>query len=445
MSSDDPLPVTGRNRATRADGTAGPSPLHPVDRAAELAAMPVADAIGQLASMARARRADVFGYLPLAMQAQLVRDLPRQDLAEVMADLDPDDRADLFNHVAAGDRQRLIADLPPQARAELQRLSAYPPGSVGAIMTTNYATLVGEMTATEAISALRQQAPGRETIYRPYVLDAEGRLVGSVMLHDLILKTDDALVRDIMHPTPDTVTTGTDQEDAARMIAHYDVLSLPVTDAQGRLVGVVTHDDATDAMQEETTEDFQKIATVLPFTQSLRAAGIGVLYSRRIVWLALLIFGNLFSGAGIAYFEETILSYVALVFFLPLLIDSSGNTGSQSATLMVRALATGDVKMADWRALIVREAFVAAALGLTMAVVVMPIGYFRGGSEIAIVVGITMFIVVMLGSMVGMSLPFVLSRLRLDPATASGPLVTTISDAFGVLVYFSIATKLLQI
>jgi len=177
----------------------------------------------------------------------------------------------------------------------------------------------------------------------------------------------------------------------------------------------------------------------------MREASIRLLYSKRIVWLALLVFGNLFSGAGIAYFEETILAYVSLVFFLPLLIDSSGNAGAQSATLMVRALATGDVVLKDWRDLIARELFIAAALGATMALVVYPLGIWRGGADVALVVGMTMFLVVIIGSLVGMSLPFLLSRMNLDPATASGPLVTTISDATGVLIYFSIATMVLSL
>ncbi len=228
------------------------------------------------------------------------------------------------------------------------------------------------------------------------------------------------------------------------MIARYDLAALPVVDEGGRLVGIITHDDAEDVMQRETTEDFQKIATVLPFSQSVREAGIYVLYTKRIFWLALLVFGNLLSGAGIAFFEDTILAYVSLVFFLPLLIDSGGNAGSQAATLMVRALATGDVALKDWRNLVLRELMVATALGATMAFMVSPIGLMRGGSAIALAVGLTMVLVVIVGSLVGMSLPFLLSRLRLDPATASAPLVTTISDAVGVLVYFSIATMVLS-
>jgi magnesium transporter len=193
------------------------------------------------------------------------------------------------------------------------------------------------------------------------------------------------------------------------------------------------------------TEDFHKTGTIEPLTQSVMKASMGLLYRKRIVWLALLIFGNLFSGAGLAFFEETILAYVSLVFFLPLLIDSSGNAGSQSATLMVRAMATGDVTMKDWKKLISRELIIALALGLTMALLVFPVGLMRGGYEIAMVIGLTMVFVVMVGSLVGLSLPFFLSKLNLDPATASGPLVTTIADAVGVVVYFSIATSLLDL
>jgi magnesium transporter len=196
-------------------------------------------------------------------------------------------------------------------------------------------------------------------------------------------------------------------------------------------------------LQEEATEDFHRIGTVGKLTESVREASVGLLYRKRVVWLALLVFGNLFSGAGIAYFEETIAAQVALVFFLPLLIGSSGNAGAQSATMMVRALATGDVIISDWGRMIARELLVACGLGLTMAAAVAPIGLARGNPEIALVVALTMVLVVLIGSLIGMSLPFILRRLRLDPATASAPLVTTIADAIGVVIYFAIATAFL--
>ncbi len=416
---------------------------HIVDLADWLAALPHDQAVKEILELPLHRRAKAFSYLPVEVQTELIGLLTRRDLAEIVTWMDADNRADLFNELTPEQQQRLLRDLAREEREDIRRLSGYAEETAGAIMTSDYATLSENMSAREAIELLRRAAPEKETIYRSYVLDADRKLIGSVRLHELILAATDTPVTELMDPAPASVTLDTDQEEAARLIAYYDLLAIPVVDEAGRLVGIITHDDAADVMQQEMTEDFQRIATVSPFSESMLDAGLGVLYKKRIFWLSLLVFGNLFSGAGIAFFEDTILAYVSLVFFLPLLIDSSGNAGSQSATLMVRALATGDVALKDWRNLIVRELAIATALGLTMAVVVSPIGLMRGGYDIALVVGLTMVLVVTIGSLVGMSLPFLLSRLRLDPATASAPLVTTISDAVGVMVYFSIASKVL--
>lgn len=417
---------------------------HAVDLAAWLAELPRDMATEQLLALDLPRQAETFSYLQLDVQVELARRLTRGNLAEIVTLMDADDRVHLFNHLTSEEQQRLLLDLAQEEREDIHHLSTYAEETAGAIMTSDYATLAAHMSAHEAIEALRRENPGKEAIYRCYILDRDRRLIGSIELHELILAAADTQIEEIMDHAPVSVTLDEDQEEVARTIARYDLSALPVVDESGRLVGIITHDDAADAMQRETTEDFQKIATVRPFSQSLREAGIGVLYTKRIFWLALLVFGNLFSGAGIAFFEDTILAYVSLVFFLPLLIDSGGNAGSQSATLMVRALATGDVALKDWQDLILRELIIALALGTTMAFIVFPVGLLRGGPDIALVVGLTMLMLVIVGSLVGMSLPFLLSRLRLDPATASAPLVTTISDIIGVLVYFSIATTVLS-
>lgn len=198
-----------------------------------------------------------------------------------------------------------------------------------------------------------------------------------------------------------------------------------------------------DVQAEEATEDFHRVGTVQKLTESVRTASVFLLYRVRIVWLVLLVFGNIFSGLGIAYFEDTIAAYVVLVFFLPLLIGSGGNAGSQSSTLMVRALATGDVRFSDWGVMIGREVIVAALLGLTMALAVSLLGFIRGGFDVAFVVAASMVLIVLVGSLIGMSLPFLLARFRLDPATASAPLVTSITDILGVLIYFAVATAFL--
>lgn len=417
-------------------------PPHAVDEAVRLGEMDRGALRSHIATLPLPRRAAVFAHLAPRLQVELAGGMDSDALATLGEAMDADDRADLFNLLEPDDRARLLKGLARDTREETLRLAAHAEGTAGSIMTTDYAALDVDATALAALESLRREAPGDAAFHRVYVLSG-GRLVGALTLRDLILAPDETRLGELMDPAPARVTADTDREAAAKLIAHYELPALPVVDADDRLMGIITHDDATETLLAETTEDFHKTSTVLPFGENLREAGIALLYRKRVVWLALLIFGNLFSGAGIAYFEEMILAYVSLVFFLPLLIDSSGNAGSQSATLMVRALATGDVTLRDWRALIGRELAIALALGATMALVVAPIGIWRGGPEVALVVGATMIVLVMVGSLVGMSLPFLLSRLRLDPATASGPLVTTISDGVGVVVYFSIATLIL--
>jgi magnesium transporter len=407
--------------------------------------MPIVSAREALLQMPLPRRSRVFGYLRAETQVALARLLDRSRLAEIVTEMSADDRADLFNRLTPDQQAALLPGLAHAEREDIRRLAAYAEGTAGAIMTSEYATLAPDLTADKAIETLRREAPDKETIYLAYVVDENRRLVGSVRLHDLILAEPGTSVVALMKQPPIAVALSEDQEEVARKVAKYDVLALPVVDDARRLVGIVTHDDALDALQEETTEDFHKIGTVGKLTESLRDARAGVLYRKRVTWLTLLVFGNLFSGAGIAYFEETIATYIALVFFLPILIDSGGNAGSQSSTLMVRALATGDVTLKDWGSLIGRELLVAVALGATMAAAIAPIAYLRGNPNIAVVVATTMVLVVLAGSVVGMSLPFLLSRFKLDPATASAPLITTIADAVGVVLYFSIATALLPL
>jgi magnesium transporter len=312
-------------------------------------------------------------------------------------------------------------------------------------MTSEYSTLDASLTAAQAIEALRREAADAETIYQAYVLDEERRLLGTLSLRELILATPDTRVANLINKTVISINVDAPQEQVARLINDYDLLALPIVNKRGALVGIVTCDDAMDVVVEEATEDFHKGAMISTKIGNLKNATIGLLYRKRVLWLVLLVFGNLFSGAGIAAFEEIIAANIALVFFLPLLVDSGGNAGAQSATLMVRALATGEVILKDWLRLLRRECFVALALGLTMAVAVATLGLMRGGPSIAIIVACSMMIIVLIGSLIGMSLPFLLSRMRLDPATASGPLITSIADAVGVLIYFGIATQVLDL
>lgn len=416
---------------------------HPADIAAALSEIEPGEAWKLLCALPVEVQAEVFGYIEPELQEETIEHMTRPQLTALITEMKADDRADVFNRLSDEQQEILLPALAHVERENIRKLAAYEEGTAGAIMTSDYATLKPDMTAKDAIAQLRREAPDKETIYRTYVLKDDRELIGTVRLTDLILAPPSRKVADLMDDDPVFVSVDDDQESVARLIAKYDILAVPVVDAQHHLVGIVTHDDAMDALEEEATEDFLRLGAHGDIDESVRTAGIFTLYRARIVWLVLLVFGNLLSGFGIAYFEDTIAAHIALIFFLPLLIASGGNAGSQAATLMVRALATGEVRSRDWGQMLGREFLVAGALGITMALAVSGIGVFRGGPEIAMVVASSMIIIVLVGSLIGMSLPFVLSRFNLDPATASAPLVTSIADATGVVIYFTIASVVL--
>lgn len=388
-------------------------------------------------------RAEIYAYFDAEEQVRLAREFPRAILARLVGEMPADERTDLFKRLDEKQRNTLLPALAQAEREDIRKLSSYAEGTAGALMTSDYATLKADITVAQALAALRREAPDAETIYHSYVIDDERMLQGVVSLRDLILAHPDKTIDMLM--TTDVVSgeVNEDQERIARRITRYDLLALPITDEQGCLVGIVTYDDAMDVASEEATEDIHKSAAVGTVTGNLKDATIGLLYRKRVYWLVLLVFGNLFSGAGIAHFEDIIASNMVLVFFLPLLVGSGGNAGSQSATLMVRAMATGDVVMKDWFRLLGRESLVALLLGCTMAVTVGLLGYLRGDIVVALVLALSMVTIVMAGCLMGMSLPFILDKCKLDPASASAPLITSVCDASGVVIYLYIASKIL--
>ena len=390
-----------------------------------------------------ADRAEVFSFFEPEQQVRMAREFPRATLAALVSEMPADERTDLFKRFDQNQRDILLPALAHAEREDIRRLSAYVEGTAGALMTSDYATLEKDMTVAQAMAYLRDEAPDAETIYQAYVIDDKRRLLGAVSLRDLILADLHKSIKDLMVSDVVSADVIDDQEDIAKKIARYDLLALPILDQYQVLVGIVTYDDAMDVASEEVTEDIHKSAGVSTIIGSVKDASISLLYRKRIFWLVLLVFGNLFSGAGIAHFEDIIAANIVLVFFLPLLVDSGGNAGSQSATLMVRALATGEVEMRDWLYLIGREALVALALGCTMAAAVSVLGYIRGDETVALVLALSMVCIVMIGCMIGMSLPFVLSKFNLDPASASAPLITSVCDATGVVIYLFIASRLL--
>lgn len=389
------------------------------------------------------KQAALFGYFSLGWQEKLAEQLDAQEVAQLTELMPHDERADLLTQLEPEFQSEVLDQMDSEERLDIERLVSYPEDCVGAVMTSDFATLEAHHTVEEAIRQLRSIARERETIYLAYVVDTQQRLQGTVSLRDLVVSEPSATVAEIMTQVLIFVRVDEAQNVAAQAISKYDLLALPVLDHQNRMVGIVTYDDAMDVAEKEADRHIHKSAAV-DFAGNLKEASVGLMYRKRVFWLVLLVFGNLFSGAGIAYFEDTIQAYVALVFFLPLLIGSSGNAGAQSATLMVRAIATGEVIGKDWAKMLAKELFIAGLLGITMAVAVSLLGWWRGGPEIALVVALTMQIVVVVGSVIGMSLPFVLSKLKFDPASASAPLVTTIADTVGVIIYFTVATSILD-
>ncbi|ATO19850.1 magnesium transporter [Acinetobacter sp. LoGeW2-3] len=390
------------------------------------------------------RPVEVFEYLPLQQQLQLTASLSLDELVALLDAMHSDDFIDLYKQLPLSVQQQLLSKLSPQSNQVLKALHAYPEETAGALMSSDYLTLPPELSMNEAIETLRDIAGNHDTLYLIYIVDVLQHLLGVISLRQIIQASPNATIAEVM--TKDVIygTVDEDQEEIARTLAYYDFIALPIVDASQKLVGIVTYDDAMDIAEAESTEDFLKAGAVSPLDQhSIKTVPILSLYKKRVFWLVLLVFGSLLSSFGIAKYEDIIAQHIVLVFFLPLLVGSGGNAGSQSSTLMVRALATGDVQFKDWFHLIGRESLVALCLGLTMACAVSILGYIRGDLMVAVVLAISMTGIVLLGCLIGMSLPFILNKLKLDPASASAPLVTSICDASGVVVYLFVASRLL--
>ncbi len=395
-------------------------------------------------SLPRPVSSEVFAYMETEEQNALLADLTAEETRQLLANLSPDDRTQLFEELPGQATQKLLNLLSPDDLREARQLLGYPEESIGRLMTPDYVAVRPEWTIQHALEHIRSRGRNSETINVIYVTDANWRFLDALDLRHFILADPQQRVADIMDQSYVRLSAFDDREKAVQVMQRYDLPVLPVVDSDGILVGIVTFDDVFDVAEEETTEDFHKTAAVTPIRGSYSDARIPELYSKRIGWLLALVFVNIFSGGAIAAFEDTLAAVIALAFFLPLLIDSSGNAGSQAATLMVRALAMGDVHLKDWARILVKEILVALLLGLTMGAAVSLIAVWRGGPEVSLVVSLSMVLVVIMGSTIGTIMPFVLSRLKFDPATASAPLITSLSDIAGVLIYFSLATWLLM-
>lgn len=416
--------------------------FRPADIADIIEQLPIENAKKLLENLPE--HSEIFSHVSASTQVELAKILSKEELAHIISEMSSDERVDVFKRLDTAQQNALMPVLAQAEREDIRQLASYAEGTAGAIMSSEYATLKADQCVADAIKTLRVEAPDTETIYFSYVLDHDRKLIGVVSLRELLLAQDDQKVSELMIRNMLFAKVDADQDDVAKTIARYDLLALPIVDQQGVMVGIVTYDDAMDVASEEATEDFLKVGAVDTSSKfSLKSAPLLQLYKKRVYWLVILVFGSLLSGIGIAHFEDIISQHIVLVFFLPLLVGSGGNAGSQSSTLMVRALATGDVQFKDWFYLLGRETVVALGLGLTMAVAVSLLGFYRGDEYVALVLALSMTGIVLLGCLIGMSLPFILNKMGLDPASASAPLVTSICDAMGVLVYLFIASLIL--
>jgi magnesium transporter len=360
-------------------------------------------------------------------------------------ELDPDDRTHLFEELPGRLTQRLLNMLSPSERVEALKLLGYPENSVGRLMTSDYVAIKPDWTISRALEHVREWGKDAEIVQTIYVVDKDWHLIDDILLRTLILTPPEKKVEDIMDRKFVSLSAFQDQEEAIKVIKKYDRVALPVVDSEGVLLGIVTVDDILDIEEEETTEDIQKGAAISPLEISYTSANIGTLYRKRVWWLLLLLIGGFLSSSVIAAFENAIKTVVALAFFIPVLIDTGGNTGTQSATLVIRAIALGDLDFRRWFSVFKKELIVGILLGITLGVAFFLRSYFWNGEMIlGVVLGISLVLIVLWANLVGGLLPLLLKRFGLDPAVISSPLITTLVDATGLCIYFFVASWLLN-
>lgn len=414
--------------------------------------------------------ADIVPHLDDDEVATLVQWLPEEEGSQLLAEIDPyhagrilqalshDDAADLLEAMAPDDATDVIGELPelhaerilvamePADAAEIRELAAYPPDTAGGIMTPSFVGVSPDIRADEAILALRRVAEEVETVYYAYVLDEEEHLLGVLSLHALVLSKPDAHVRSLMFKDVIKVSADADQEVAARLLTDHNLLALPVVDDDNHLLGIITQDDVADVLEEEATEDIERLGGSQPLDTPYRLASVQLLVRRRLVWLLLLFVAEAYTGSVLRHYQSETEKVIALSFFVPLLIGTGGNVGSQTVTTLVRAMAVGEVRLRDIRWVMVKELGVGLSMGIVMALVAFGrAALLNVGAKVGVVVALTIASICIWSAVVAAVLPLVLRKLKVDPAVVSAPLITTVVDGTGLFIYFTIAKFVLNL
>lgn len=410
------------------------------------------DRVQEFSSLTLAEAKDLFLSLKAAEQADLVQELPEKERMLWVRLLAPDDLADFVQAVPEDSRPGILAQLGPMAREEVNALLAYDEDEAGGLMNPRFARVRPEMTVDAALRYLRRQAHGVETTHYVYVLDSGQRLLGVVSLRRLFISDGNTVVQDIMRNNVVTATDTLSQEEIASLVSRSGLGAVPVVDENSRMVGIITVDDIVDVVEEEATEDIQRLGGSEVLDAPYLQIGLLSMIRKRAGWLVLLFVGEMLTATAMAFFEKEIERAIVLALFIPLIISSGGNAGSQASTLVVRAIALREIRLRDWWRVFVREVIA----GMTLGVILGSIGLLRillwptrnelYGEHFALigmVVAISVMGVVLWGSLAGSMLPFILRRLKLDPATSSAPLVATLVDVSGLVIYFTVASFLL--
>jgi magnesium transporter len=400
------------------------------------------DRIALLPQLDPSTSADILEEMQDEDVAELMRAINPQDAIRIVDEMEPDEAADLLGDIDREQAEVILEGLDHPE--EVRPLMLHPDDSAGGLMTSEFLALRRRMTTAEAIEAIRQWQPESENINHLFVVDGFGALVGVVNLRELIIASPDTLLSDIMDTDVIHITAGADQEEAAEVMTHYDLTALPVVNGGNRLIGVITIDDVLDVIEEETTEDIQRLGGAEPLDAPYLSSGISTVFRKRVGWLLLLFVTASLTGTVMRWFEDELASVVALSFFIPLLIGTGGNAGSQTTATIIRALAVGEIDLGDAFLSLWHELRVGLLLGLAMSI----IAYLRAitwdvGGPVAFTVSFAIFAIVVWANGMGALLPILAARLKIDPTVVSGPVMSTLVDATGLLIYFTIARYML--
>lgn len=391
--------------------------------------------------------ADVFSYLSYEKQKYIIESITDKEIKNIIDELFLDDTIDFLEELPANVVKKVLKNTDENTRALINQFLNYPENSAGSIMTIEYVDLKKEMTVREALEHIKRTGIDKETINTCYVMDKNRRLEGVISIRQLILNDDDTIIKDIMDENVIYVHTLEDQEQVADTFRKYDFTSMPVVDNENRLVGIITIDDIVDIIEQENTEDFQKMAAMAPSEEEYLKTSVFSLAKHRILWLLVLMVSATFTGNIIKKFEEVLQSVVVLAAFIPMLMDTGGNAGSQSSTLIIRGLALGEIESKDIFKVIWKELRVSIIVGAILSLLNFVRIYFLEKTDfyVTLAISISLFFTVVIAKVVGGILPIAAKKLKMDPAIMASPLITTIVDALALLVYFTAATTLLGI